>query len=297
MPEQVLHRPDIVALLQQVRRKGVPKRVETAPIRDPRLRHRDLHIPLRRRLVQIVPPVRAGQPVLVVARRRKDPLPLPLPLPRTRSIREFAPQDIRQRHRPQAARQVTLVQPLHALQVRPRWPVQRARQDRRAILVPLPTPHDHGHAELAGFPATAEELDPATAADRMRALIEECSPDDLLFYLLHFKGQAQAKYMWNAYLDLPEPGDTIDDVLLLIRPLQHAARRGEFTPDERHYLLANLAERRAPLQARREPDRAPAGRSKHTRAWRPVRSPTRRGSPRFCRRSCNEHRSGRTRSG
>ncbi len=51
MSEQFLHRPNIIAILQKMRRERMPQRVAACPLVNPRHRHRRLHHPLHTRLI------------------------------------------------------------------------------------------------------------------------------------------------------------------------------------------------------------------------------------------------------
>ncbi len=56
VPQQLLDRPDIVAVLQQVRREGVLKHVAAGWLYDTRLPDPVRRCPLEHRFVQVVPP-------------------------------------------------------------------------------------------------------------------------------------------------------------------------------------------------------------------------------------------------
>ena len=74
--EQLLHGPNIMALLQKVGRKRVPERVARHPPRDPGLGTGAVDGALHNRLVQMIAPL-FSLAVPPSPRRRKDPLPLP----------------------------------------------------------------------------------------------------------------------------------------------------------------------------------------------------------------------------
>jgi hypothetical protein len=60
MPEQFLHRPDVVAVFQQVRRKGVPKRVTAHRLNDAHASRGLFDGPLQDRFVDVMPPPLPG---------------------------------------------------------------------------------------------------------------------------------------------------------------------------------------------------------------------------------------------
>lgn len=89
---------------------------------------------------------------------------------------------------------------------------------------------------------------------KLSSIIERGSPDDVFLMLINAKGMLEAKLAWNAYRDSRGPDATLHDVEPLARKIQRAADNGTFTRDERHYLIGNLAERKAPLRARELPE-------------------------------------------
>lgn len=99
-------------------------------------------------------------------------------------------------------------------------------------------------------------IDAAVEADieKLSSIIERGSPDDVFLMLINTKGMLEAKLAWNAYRDSRGPDATLHDVEPLAREIQRAADDGTFTRDERHYLIGNLAERKAPLRAREQPE-------------------------------------------
>ena len=56
MPEQILHRADVIARLQQMRRKRMPQRVRRHLLRQTRPPRRRFHRPLQIILLQMMPP-------------------------------------------------------------------------------------------------------------------------------------------------------------------------------------------------------------------------------------------------
>src|SRR5690606_6466676 len=56
MPQQLLHRANVIPRLKQVRREGMPQRMTARPFPDSARPNRLGHPPLHRTLVQMVPP-------------------------------------------------------------------------------------------------------------------------------------------------------------------------------------------------------------------------------------------------
>src|SRR5213594_3388770 len=82
MPEQLLDGPDVVAVLQQVRGKGMPERVTARVLEDAGLAQRaldgTLDGTLDDRFVQVMAAPLAGEAIHVVSGRREHPLPADL---------------------------------------------------------------------------------------------------------------------------------------------------------------------------------------------------------------------------
>src|SRR5207245_11738179 len=74
MPEQLLDGPDVVAVLQQVRGKGMPERVTARVLEDAGLAQRALDGTLDDRFVQVMAAPLAGEAIHVVSGRREHPL-------------------------------------------------------------------------------------------------------------------------------------------------------------------------------------------------------------------------------
>src|SRR5215470_2126342 len=79
MTEQVLNRPDVVAILQQVRGERVAEGVAARRLGDARPADRVLNRALQNGLVQVVPSALSRHAIDINSRRRKHPLPGPLP--------------------------------------------------------------------------------------------------------------------------------------------------------------------------------------------------------------------------
>lgn len=105
MTEKFLNGSDVIAVLQQVRREGVPERVGAHALTQSRAQGCLPDRLLNDGLVQMMAMAHAGLAIAIVRRRREDPLPGPL---QTR-VRIFPRQCSRERHAPQAPRAVALV--------------------------------------------------------------------------------------------------------------------------------------------------------------------------------------------
>ena len=66
VPQQILHRPDVIPVLQQMRRKRMPQRMATRRLRNPRQPRRHLHRPLQTRLLHMMPPQNYGRAELLL---------------------------------------------------------------------------------------------------------------------------------------------------------------------------------------------------------------------------------------
>jgi hypothetical protein len=102
MPQQLLDGLDVVAGLEQVRRKGVPQRMTRRWTGDPCLPRRLFDRPLQDGFVQVMPPPLAGLRVDVEPSGRKHPLPGPF----TRSVGVLHPKRPRQGDAPAPGRHV-----------------------------------------------------------------------------------------------------------------------------------------------------------------------------------------------
>src|SRR4030095_496017 len=77
MPEQLLHGPDVRAILEQVSREGMTQRVTRRSLANSGPQDRLLHGPLHRGLVKVMAALLACYRIDITTRRRKHPLPLP----------------------------------------------------------------------------------------------------------------------------------------------------------------------------------------------------------------------------
>lgn len=126
MAEELLHRADVIAGIQQMRRERVPQRMAARALGEPTRMDRLPKGPLHDRLVQMMPTPLAGRHVHVRAGRRKHPLPRPIApgggeLPRERPRDESA-----------------LVPRAHTPDMRPQRLLHDLRQLRHPVAIPLP---------------------------------------------------------------------------------------------------------------------------------------------------------------
>ena len=78
VPQQFLHGPDVVALLQEMRRKRMAKRMAGCPFRDSRPEHSLPKCTLHDCLVHVVAVMVTSLPIPKIGLRRKNPLQCPL---------------------------------------------------------------------------------------------------------------------------------------------------------------------------------------------------------------------------
>lgn len=136
--QQLLHGPDIVSVLHEMRRERVPQRVASRGLREAGFRPGVPERPLKDRFMKMVAPSLSCLGVGVVARRRKDPLPAPV----LRSFGVFAGQRERELHRAQSPPEVFFVQGADLGEVKAQRLAQGRRQRRQAVLVPFAGAHD-----------------------------------------------------------------------------------------------------------------------------------------------------------
>jgi hypothetical protein len=79
MAQELLHRADIVAILEEVRRERVPKGMTRGPLAESGLSDGLMHGALQHGFVQVMPPSLMADRVGVEPRGREDPLPDPFP--------------------------------------------------------------------------------------------------------------------------------------------------------------------------------------------------------------------------
>ena len=113
MTEQLLNRPDVRAVVQQMRGEGVPEGVTSEALADSRPSSGLAHGTLQDRLVQVMPTPLACRGVPVGARGRKDPVPCQLPA----CSRSLALERVRQLDPTRSAFEVALVLAPHGLKL------------------------------------------------------------------------------------------------------------------------------------------------------------------------------------
>jgi hypothetical protein len=138
MSQQLLHRADVVAVLQEVRREGVPKRVAPCRLQDAGDRNGVLHGTLKRGLVVVMPANLARLGVSIDARGREDPLPCEL----TPRVWILSAKRVWELHPAGSPPNILLVKPAHPQQVTGQPIFDGARQHHSAIPIALPGPHD-----------------------------------------------------------------------------------------------------------------------------------------------------------
>src|SRR5947199_4121060 len=141
MTQQLLHGPDIVTRLEELRGERMPQRVTCRALGDACRADRLSHRPLHDALVHMMPPPLPGRLIPVHARRGKHPLPHPLPSCPGQLARESA----RELHVARSPREVRPVLPLDSPQMLPESPARgsivtrsRAPFPRRTTISPRP---------------------------------------------------------------------------------------------------------------------------------------------------------------
>src|SRR5882762_628693 len=134
MAQQLLNRPDIVAVLDQMRCKRVPECVTRRALRQPRRSHRLSHRPLNYRHVKMMPPDFARHHVDISSRCRKYILPSPL----CRGVRVLSRQRIRNIDPSTAPLKISCMQSSNGFEMVSQPLLNSYRKHRQAILSPLP---------------------------------------------------------------------------------------------------------------------------------------------------------------
>jgi hypothetical protein len=111
--EQLLHGPDVVAVLQEVCGERVPESVAGRALRDPGRADRVMDRALDHGLVQVMAPALAGLAIDVDAGGGEDPLPGPF----TACTGVLAAEGSGELDPPGAAAKITIVEPPDALEV------------------------------------------------------------------------------------------------------------------------------------------------------------------------------------
>jgi hypothetical protein len=137
MAQQLLHRADVVAVLQQVGREAVPERVTAGGLGDARRVHRGADRALDGLRVDVVSHCLAGTGIAAEGAGRKDVLPAPVDC----GMRVLAPQRERQRNAGPARRPVGGEQRAHAGQVSLQMRYQHGRQHGDPVLRALAVTH------------------------------------------------------------------------------------------------------------------------------------------------------------
>ena len=139
MPEQLLHRPDVGARLQQVGGKGVAKGMAAHVFRDAGGARCALHSPDKVIFVYVVAPDHTGARIGGELVRGEDEFPAPF----VRRVRVLAEEGVRQLHIAEAVGEIPVVQRLHANQVRLERLDHRLRQHRHAVFSAFAIAHQN----------------------------------------------------------------------------------------------------------------------------------------------------------
>jgi len=134
--EQLLHRPNVVAVLEQVRREAMTDRVRPGVLRDPRPANRRGDCFLHRRFMQVEP--RRRPPFRIRADRRGGEHELPSPF--RRRVRIFSLQGIRQHDPPESVLEIGRMQAANLCKMLPKRINRRSGQRRRSVLLPFAAP-------------------------------------------------------------------------------------------------------------------------------------------------------------
>jgi len=137
VPEQILHRPNIIAIFQKMSGERVSQRVACRRLGKPRQPHRLLHHPLHTRVIQMMPLALAIRRINGNRCSRPDPLPAPFLL----CVRILPRQRPRQRHRTQPIHQIPFMQQPHPFQMPLEFKLQLVRQHRHPVLFALAIPN------------------------------------------------------------------------------------------------------------------------------------------------------------
>ena len=135
MPEQLLHRPDVVPSLEQIRREAMAQGVRTNWLHDTRPSPGLAKRPLRHRLVDMVALRWAEARIVADPRGRKHPLPAPFPV----GIGVLARQGMRQLHAAETCLQIALVKAAHPIEVLQQRVLTAAASIVTRSLSPLPS--------------------------------------------------------------------------------------------------------------------------------------------------------------
>ena len=137
VPQQLLHRADVMTVLEQMRREAVPKGVRTRRLRHARRTHGLGHGLLDLGLVRVKPSRRPVPRIATHPARREHELPFPV----GGRARILPVERLRHRRRSLATRDVSLVLAAHLLEMRPQAVHDDPWQRHHAVLPPLALPH------------------------------------------------------------------------------------------------------------------------------------------------------------
>jgi len=203
MPEQFLNGPDVIAVLQQMRRKRVTKHVRTDTLGKPRQARRIRNLSLHRRLVKMK--ARGWTPLRIATDPRGGKHKLPSPV--RGSVGILAIQCKGQYDPPHTVGEIPLMLPSHLPQVSLEPFLDRHRQHRPPVFLAFAPPNDNF------MPVKVEVLD-----SKLQALLQPQScpiekghdhphrPLDILEDLADF---FSAEYDWDPMRQL-RPGHLVD---------------------------------------------------------------------------------------
>src|ERR1051326_2949528 len=195
MPEELLHRADVVAGFQQVGRERVPKGVAARPLGDPRPADGAGDGALHGTGVQVMTPELLACGIPVAPGRGKDPLPGQL----RRRVGELSLQRVRERDTPAPRGQGGLMQRLDLLEVGRERAADRFGQHRHPVLRALPASNENlSPPEIDVLDPQGDRLVEPEAGAVQQGAEETVDPRQLLEHHLHLgaaehDGQAGAR--------------------------------------------------------------------------------------------------------
>jgi hypothetical protein len=154
MAEQFLNRSNIVAVLEQMRRKGVAERVAADPFRNPSPADRGRDRALHDRFVQMISGRWSESQVSANSRRGKHELPAPVGC----RIGILPFECRRKSHAAETIGQIPMMLAPHVSEMRRQARLQARGEHRSAILLSLPTPdYDLIAVEIEVFDASSRD--------------------------------------------------------------------------------------------------------------------------------------------
>ena len=138
VPKKLLHRPDVMAVFQEVRGERVAHRVRGRVLFDTGLPHRKMECTLQDGLVKVVAARLPCLVITVVTGRRKDPLPGPLPS----GVRVLLCERMRQLDPACPGLEIERVLRTHVCKVANEIHLEPGRQHRTAIARPFARTHE-----------------------------------------------------------------------------------------------------------------------------------------------------------